>query len=201
MGLNSHGLFVGLTNRPTDERRPGRRSRGLLVIDALRCRGAPEVAADLRRESQQAYNPFNLLYADGEVTYVTCQREEGLETLSLGPGCHVLCNHDINDETVPKVAQIKQELDRLDLGAPFGAIFESLADLLRSHADRGRPLDNVCVHARDMGYGTRSSSIWAIGERQRRFWYADGPPCETKYRNFTALLDELQQPRRGAEPD
>lgn len=201
MGLNAHGLFVGLTNRPTDEREPDRRSRGLLVLDALRRGRASEVASDLRRASHRAYNPFNLLYADGAATYVTCWREDGLETLPLAPGCHVLCNHDINDETVPKVARIKQRLERLDLGAPFGSVFESLSEILRSHADRARPLDNVCVHASHIGYGTRSSSIWAIGRRQRRFWYADGPPCETKYRNLTALLDELQQPRKGAEPD
>ena len=42
LGLNEHGLFAAVTNRPMQEQAsdPQRRSRGLLVLDALRERSA-----------------------------------------------------------------------------------------------------------------------------------------------------------------
>jgi hypothetical protein len=31
-----------------------------------------------------------------------------------------------------------------------------------------------------------------LGASHRSYWYADGAPCETKYRDFTVLLDDLR---------
>ena len=38
LGFNRHGLFVAVTNRQTPGRGPGSASRGLLALEALRCR-------------------------------------------------------------------------------------------------------------------------------------------------------------------
>lgn len=38
LGVNRHGLFVAVTNRKTPTRTPEARSRGLLALEALRCR-------------------------------------------------------------------------------------------------------------------------------------------------------------------
>jgi uncharacterized protein with NRDE domain len=38
LGLNRRGLFVAVTNRRTPVRTPESRSRGLLALEALRCR-------------------------------------------------------------------------------------------------------------------------------------------------------------------
>lgn len=38
LGVNRHGLFVALTNRRRPEKRPDSLSRGLLALEALRCR-------------------------------------------------------------------------------------------------------------------------------------------------------------------
>jgi uncharacterized protein with NRDE domain len=193
MGLNERGLFVGLTNRPIEERRADRRSRGMLVLDALRRARAEDVAVEMRREPGDRYNPFNLLAADGRSTWVSAARDGGIETRALEPGLHVLCNRDVNDPAVPKVARIQRELERLDLAAPFGRLFEALAALLASHDPDEQPLESVCVHTG--GYGTRSSSIWAIGERSWRLWFSDGAPCANKYLDYTRLLDGLRQNR------
>lgn len=195
MGANAGGMFVGLTNRPIEERRGGRRSRGLLVTDALRRRLPIEVMRGLGSVRPADYNPFNLLCADGRETWVASLRDDGLETRPLDPGPHVLCNRDVNDTAVAKVATIGSDLATLDFGAPFARLFDRLTRLLASHRDPDAPLDNVCVHT--PGYGTRSSAIWALGGARSRFWYSDGPPCESKYRNFTALLDELQPAHRS----
>jgi uncharacterized protein with NRDE domain len=38
LGVNRHGLFVAVTNRKSPERTPDSLSRGLLALEALRCR-------------------------------------------------------------------------------------------------------------------------------------------------------------------
>ena len=38
LGVNRHGLFVAVTNRGQPARTPESRSRGLLALEALRCR-------------------------------------------------------------------------------------------------------------------------------------------------------------------
>ena len=65
-GYNERGLFVGITNRWTDEPREGERSRGLLVRDALAQPTAKRAARLVEREvAERSYAPFNLLVADG----------------------------------------------------------------------------------------------------------------------------------------
>ena len=190
MGVNTHGVFVGLTNRPTEVRDESLRSRGLLVQDALRGSSADRVAAETGRVKDGEYNPFNLLCADGKTTWMTCQRADGIETRSLEPGVHVLCNRDLDDRTVPKIDRIHADLEDLDFSGPLRSVLDRLVAVLSDHGPAGRPTEGVCVHT--PGYGTRSSALLALGDRRWRYWYADGPPCEAKYRNYTVLMDEIR---------
>src|SRR5262249_35199540 len=67
LGINAHGLVIGLTNRrirEDQENDPQRRSRGLLCLEALHCSTAAEAADLLLSESPERYNPFNLLMMD-----------------------------------------------------------------------------------------------------------------------------------------
>jgi len=194
MGVNACGLFAGLTNRPTEARDPRRRSRGLLVVEALRHTGAAAAARTLRRLANATYNPFNLYLADGRESYVTVQREDVVETRPLEPGIHVLCNRDLDDPAVPKVARIRSELEAVDLEAPLETLVGRLGRLMASH-DAGPALDRVCIHT--PAYGTRSSAVLALHPERWRYWYADGPPCTTKYRNLTTLLDEIRRVKRS----
>jgi hypothetical protein len=194
MGVNQRGLFVGLTNRPIEQRNPGARSRGLFVIDALARRDAPSVRDALGDLAAGTYNPFNLLCADRSRTFVGICSEDRVTVRELEPGVHILCNRDVDDPRSGKIARIGKHLAGLSLAGSFERLFRGLADLLGSHGDPDSPLEHVCVHAPTSGYGTRSSAILALGERRWRWWHADGPPCETKYKNYTTLLDDLRQP-------
>ncbi|MEE2703778.1 MAG: NRDE family protein [Myxococcota bacterium] len=190
MGVNSYGLFVGVTNRPTERPDPGRRSRGLLVADALRDSDPEAVAIRMSREVEGSYSPFNLVYADGRRTFITSQREDRLETAELPPGIHVLCNRDINDLSVPKVASIRERLAEFELSGGSAGILEALQKLLGTHATGASPLESVCVHTAD--YGTRSSSVLEIGPGRWRYRFADGAPCDTDYRDCSSLLEDLR---------
>lgn len=185
MGLNARGLFVGLTNRPVAARDPLARSRGLLVVDALAAETASEAAKGLPRGER--YAPFNLLAADGRQTWRARMQDDVLETRPLEPGVHVVCNRDPDDPTSGKVRRIEAMLARLDLASGLEALVAGLTRVLGEHPEHSNPLENPCVHTSE--YGTRSSTVLAVGPGQRTWRYADGAPCETKYRDFSRLLD------------
>jgi uncharacterized protein with NRDE domain len=191
MGLNSNGLFVGLTNRPVAERDPGARSRGLLVVDALGQPSAAAAAVELQRACEQRTAPFNLLAADGEETWLALSQGDRLETRRLRPGIHVVCNRDPHDPSSGKVRSIEAMLLQFDLTSGLEKLVDGLEQVLGAHPDGSNSLENPCVHT--TGYGTRSSTVLAVGPERRMWRYADGAPCETRYQNFSRLLDELPQ--------
>ena len=207
LGLNSRGVFAALTNRKAEgDASPDRRSRGLLVLDALEADTAAEAAdrieegaleavgCDSSRPKVGAYNPFNLFIADGEralaITYL-----EKPERIELAPGTHVIGNV-APGERPPKLARI-DEAAHLAARAPADSVLDELANICRGHD--GGTIEAACVHAahRDLRYGTRSSILLKIGaagltdDSRSELRYADGPPCETRYEDFTPLLREL----------
>jgi uncharacterized protein with NRDE domain len=191
MGVNARGLFVGLTNQPIPRRDPSRRSRGLLVLELLGRADARGAVEHLASEPPSRYNPFHLLCANGRETRSASLRAEGLETRELGPGVHVLTNRDPQEPDSAKARWIREAVGRIDLDAPLDRVLEGLREVLCSHGPAEDPLSGVCVHA--PGYGTRSSGLFGLGERRWHFAYSDGAPCQTKYRNYTRLMDELQE--------
>jgi uncharacterized protein with NRDE domain len=193
MGVNAEGVFVGLTNRPVGTKRVGARSRGLLVLDALKAPTARAAAEELERQESLRYAPFNLLATDGRETWLVRRPADGPQTVqALEPGVHVICNRDPDDPASTKVHRITRLLAGVDLGLTPSHLVSELFEVLAAHPQGSNPLENPCVHTAE--YGTRSSSVLMLGARQRSYWYADGAPCETKYRDFTILLDDLRAP-------
>jgi uncharacterized protein with NRDE domain len=196
LGVNARGLFAALTNVAGDEPDPARRSRGLLVLDALEAGSPKEAAARVQSESPRRYNPFNLFVADaGEAYAVTCRGEA--RGLRLEPGVHVVGNAVLDAPPSPKVARLRAQAERL-VGTPLPLALASLAELCRAH--RGDdPLASACVHTQS--YGTRSSALLAIADAgdDSVLRFSDGAPCQNAYDDFTPLLHELARGTRGSE--
>ena len=114
---------------------------------------------------------------------------------ALEPGIHVICNRDPDDPSSDQDrAASRAMLAELDFGLTPEALAGELFRVLGSHPAGSNPLENPCVHTAE--YGTRSSSVLMLGASQHSYWYADGAPCETKYRDFTVLLDDLRASRQ-----
>ncbi len=192
MGVNAEGVFVGLTNQPSPARDTDRRSRGLLVRDALQRPDARSAADSVRQEPPDRYNPFYLLAADGREAFLLSLRGGKVRSQALEPGLHVVTNREPDDPDSRKRPRIQEALDKQDLRLPLPRVLDGLRAVLAEHDPAGDPLASVCVHAD--GSGTRSSGLLALGRDRWELWYADGPPCETKYLDYTRLLDGL---RRG----
>ena len=196
LGLNARGLFAGLTNVAGAGPDPGRRSRGLLLLEALEAGSAREAAERTRTVARDDYNPWNLFVGDGREAFAVSSLGDP-RCLSLEPGAHVVGNAALDATPSPKLARLRERARRL-AGRPLAQALAGLADLCRSH-ESGDPLGSACVHTER--YGTRSSALLALAddEGESSFHFADGAPCENEYRVFTPLLHELARGTRPVE--
>ncbi|QCJ47756.1 MULTISPECIES: NRDE family protein [Haloprofundus] len=200
VGYNEHGLFVGITNRWIDADPAADRSRGLLVRDALRQESAEDAARLVERElDERSYDGFNLVVADATAA-VLFEWDGRLRVSQFDPGVHVVVNVGADDTfTIPSVrsevgerqaenARRLREALQPEPGESSEAWHDRAATALGDHEY------GVCIHggiseqrsdgssgSPDGGFGTRSSSLVAIGDEGASYRFADGPPCETDY--------------------
>ena len=176
MGVRGDGRWALVTNvregRGGDTTAP---SRGELVPDVLNASPASALAALGKRAA--AYNGFNLLAGDAESATWMSNRANG--KLSLSQGIHGLSNARL-DTPWPKVMRTR---DAMDAWAARGdddlaPLFAALADRTRAR-DADLPATGVPLEWERLlsapfivgdGYGTRCSSVLAIGrDRRARF--------------------------------
>ena len=197
IGYNEFGVFAGITNRWLDADLAGERSRGLLVGDALEARSAADAAAVVEHATAaHEYDGFNLVVADAADAY--CFQWDGdLKRTDFDPGVHVVVNVAVDDDvSIPSIrtaaARAQAENARavrreLSVAADGEAESDAAGPQTETAADwlerAGRVLGDheygVCVHGD--GFGTRSSSLIALGDRRTRYRFAPGPPCRTGY--------------------
>ncbi|MFT3773238.1 MAG: NRDE family protein [Minicystis sp.] len=186
LGLNAHGLFVGITNRAGVLPDPTRRSRGALVVDALHAPSAAALHARLADLDPGAHNPFHLLYADRESAHLTWSDGHALHRSDLAPGLHVITERSFGAGSEARAALVRRRWADLTDLTPA-----SLGPLLAEHAED--PFEATCVHADARGYGTRSSMILRLADRwaDTRFLWAEGRPCRTPFVEQDALVHAL----------
>ena len=185
LGLNAAGLFAGVTNRfGASPPEPGRRSRGLLVLDALAERDPTSAAERVLRHHPTAHNRFHLMLADRERAVLVWSDGERFEHEDLAPGLHVLTERSLGAASGDRERLIHERLG----SRPAAPDLMELGSLLSLHAED--PLDGTCVHAPELGYGTRSSTlIWlGRGSDEIRLWHAPGPPCEAPYGDLSGAI-------------
>ncbi|AFO58323.1 MULTISPECIES: NRDE family protein [unclassified Natrinema] len=189
IGYNEHGVFAGLTNKWTDADLAGDRSRGHLVADVLEARSAAAARSIVESATDaDEYSGFYLVVADAADAF--CYQWDGALSLTeFEPGVHVVVNVAVDDDIdVPSVrpdAGREQAADARTLRATLAAESgETAADWLERAGDvLGDHEYGACIH-RD-GFGTRSSSLIALGPGTTRYDHASGPPCRTSYEAVT----------------
>jgi uncharacterized protein with NRDE domain len=172
LGANRHGLLIAVTNRRSPARVPDGLSRGLLALEALRCRKLACVEGIVeRRVRDHAIAGFNLVaVVDGQGL---CLHYDGtLRRAPFGPGVHVVSSdRDLDDPAMPE----RKVVDAFVAAHPGLPDEAALRTLLASHeGDRA-----VCKHGE--GFGTVSSTIVVDRGDGFRMMHADGPPCRTPF--------------------
>jgi uncharacterized protein with NRDE domain len=191
IGESGTGLVVALSNRRGRASKTAR-SRGLLVLDALRQANVAAVDVFLQREVRDhEYNFWNLFVASRKK--LRFFRYDGDLAMSRGhEGLNVLTNEGGNVATDPKVQFIQGLLAKVSPDPE--EMIVSLQRSLRTHAS-GPGGVGLCVHG--PSGGTVSSTILGLNNAdpgENVLLYADGPPCTTPYRNYREVIRRLPRP-------
>lgn len=186
IGVNEHGLFVGVANRWGDTPE-GDRSRGLLVRDLLQLPDAETAVREVENELETTrYEGFNLVVADERAAFLLAW-DGFLRLRQFDPGVHVVVNVGTPDASIipaDRQDEAERQADSAgnvqaamapEPGEKSGAWLDRAATVLSDH-DYG-----ACRHESDRGFGTHSSSLISVGEEGVAYRYADGPPCEMAY--------------------
>ncbi len=208
MGATEAGFFVGLTNQRTYHRADkSRRSRGEVVVEALRLGQTQAVEAYLGDLSPDDYNPFNLIFGESDAMRVAYVHEgmDKVEVVPLPTGIHVLPNDRLDSGEFSKVARalalleghgrepwpkLRQTLHNM-LADRFLPPFESVAPppagslMPRRLVHR---LEALCIHT--PLYGTRSATIAALTPgKVAHYLFSPGAPDQWEFDDFPALLN------------
>ncbi len=184
LGLHRDGLFVGITNRAGTALDPGLRSRGALVVEALRLGSARRVheAFGSGALDGRTFNPFHLLYADltGDA-FVTWFDGSEVHRQSVSRGLAVVTERSLGGDDHGRTERVHAKLDPL-LARVAAPRLEEIAPVLRDHDEDDR-LASTCIHVPELDYGTRSSLLLDVlpGRSGSRWLWAEGPPCTVPY--------------------
>lgn len=173
IGVNRHGLMAALTNRSIVPRNRGRRSRGLLVTEALSHKDVWAAARSATDTAPDAYNGFHMIIADRRDAAFIWTDGNGFHRVMLEPGVHIMtgdgcvAGHSARDELIRH--RVKKAAS---VGDP--AWLEELLSFHGPAADAG-----TCAHGR----GVSMESIFSMtihlpseADRWRLRW-REGRPC------------------------
>jgi uncharacterized protein with NRDE domain len=191
LGASGTGLVVALSNRRGKNSETAR-SRGLLVLDALKLPTIPAVDVFLQREAvAHEYNFWNMLVANRRD--LRFFRYDGQVSVMRGhEGLNVLTNDGGNVVTDAKATTVQELLARTPYRNISDAV-RTLQSVLRHHGNMGTT--SLCLHG--TAGGTVSSTIVALNNAdpgENILLYADGAPCQTPYRDYHEAIRRLPSP-------
>lgn len=186
IGLNGAGVFVGITNRRGAARDPGRRSRGLLVQDALGCETVAAAAESAARWAPDTHNGFHLVVAGSEAAELVWGDGREVHRRSLPPGIHVVTERSFG--AAPSARETRLGEIAAELAAAPPPSDRRLTRLLSEHAEDA--FEGICVHLPVIGYGTRSSTILRLGA-QISYLHAEGPPCTATFEDLSGAAAQV----------
>lgn len=202
LGVNQHGLLIGVLNRRSESTSDhvSKRSRGLLCLDVLKARDLNEAMRLLKHENASAYLPFNLVMATTRIAYVAYNNNENMEIIPLDKGLHVVSNTSIFDPRSEKLGFAYSLFSTVTAvaGNDPNSFFGEDGSLgigrfkkaLSSHSvggDTKDPRAAICVHAGE--YGTVSSSVIFCTGQENRFdyYHSQDSPCRSEYQKYISL--------------
>jgi len=138
LGVTTRGFFVGLTNqRAWTGSKPGVRSRGEIVREALEVGTPKDTRAILETLDARDMGGFNLLFGNAHELWVAYARPTRAEVrvVALEHGVHVLANDELGSPHFPKCPRAEARAREL-LGRRGEALVAGFETLL---ADRSMP--------------------------------------------------------------
>lgn len=177
LALLGREATVAMLNRRGMLAAPATRSRGLLTLDVARqC----EPATAFEHLVRECYAPFTMVLARPARTWLLAWDGAVARMSEPPPGWHVLTHTEMDDAQEPRAAWVLNSLATFKPATPEEARRGVIERLSRHEAPA------VCVHEGPVR--TVSSSWVEFGSRGVRFEHAEGPPCTTRFVDYTSLL-------------
>jgi hypothetical protein len=210
-GVNDAGVAVAVTDQGPDREDAPKRSRGLLVLDALACPTVAAVDGLLQQVDGADYNPFALLYADADAAWIGYHADHTVRREPLTAGMHILVSSLGSDHAGWRKERLLQLLDPRHLGGlPWARLVDTLTAALRHHAAEPAVDDAICRHNGEHGTVSSFVALLAGEHANDRLLCALGPPCRTAYVDYSHLFSAPPRsesaapaggPARRAQPD
>jgi len=197
LGVNQHGLFVVAANRDKVNRPAEPRSRGLLCRELLGMTKAREaVRYAVQKLNGGSYDGVNYVCADAKYGAVVYGRD-WVEVVELTPGLHLLTNGDLDNHRDPRQEFIRRQLtlQKIDSSVTF------LAMASRAFARKPDAAGRRGVVLTGGDRGTVSSTLLSLSTRIQNaiYQYAPGPPSDTPYDDYSALLRQVLSTDKNKE--
>jgi uncharacterized protein with NRDE domain len=193
LGINEHGLLVGILNRRSsgepDPRLSHTRSRGLLCLDILGFKSAAAACAFVNQH-EEVYQPFTVVFVDPSEAWTAYNVGQKIKTGKLDEGLHVYSSTADFAVRSEKVDRAHVQFAGIVEGLPSttcsdkAAWVRSLHTVLGDHAlGNGsiEPREAICVHGEVSG--TVSSTIIFYSQPEQRLYTFNcpGPPCRGSF--------------------
>lgn len=177
--------IAAITNE-SDHYNPNLKSRGHLVSNAL-------MNNNFNIDSS-LYNKFNLIVSTIEKSHIYFGHGQSkMYSKDLKSGISIITNNFFSLKSSIKQDFLRQEtrkiVEKYYDNPNFTYIKEELFALLSSHdiLDVDDTLKStVCIH--DENWGTRSSTIMALGD-SLEYWHSEDAPCKSKLKNYNYLME------------
>ncbi len=189
LGVNQHGMFVGVCSRRGNNDVIGARSRGLLAREIARTGSARKGVDKVMEELMtHRYEPLNLIVCDAESGWVVHADQEP-EVVELEEGLNIIGNQDVNDPTDERVKLAHRLLTLQMLDSPVKFLAVASKVFARSPSPPGR----ATMVSRGQDYGTVSSTLIALSPKPRDaiFQFASSAPDQAKYEDYSPMLRDI----------
>ncbi len=183
LGVNEHGLFAGITNRFGVAPDPSRRSRGLLVTDALSNREFEAAVAETSAHPPTRHNGFHLVLATRDGAALVYNDGASVRRQLLNPGVHVYTERSLGAASAAREHRVRRAFDAL-VAKSSAPSDEEIIQILSVPSTKDAPFDGTVMDVNELNYGTRSSTIIRMRTSGLDFKHADGPPNRTPYLSY-----------------
>jgi len=195
LGINREGVVASVMNREgTLGPAAGKRSRGELVLEALRKSTAEQAVRELQTLPAADYRAFNLFVGDREQCFWLRNRgrdeEESLQAFPIAPGLHMLTSRELDDTGHPRIGYWLPRFQQAETPCPEHGNWEEWIALISARNGGSPPHPHAAMNmALASGFATVSSSLIALPRKEIRalpLWlYADGAPDRAPFAPVT----------------
>ena len=176
LGVNKFGLCVCILNRTSTIAETSiLKSRGQLVIDALKFKDAESASENILKYFEKKFNFFNLFIADNVNAFWIKYNNFKINLFSIPYGYSIIDNLDLNDKESIRQFKSKDVFQKAKIPKPeindFGD-WEKMLSLKKEGLDEKK--SSIYVSSKYNKYGTVCSSIIGIPKNRKNkkniFW-------------------------------